>query len=176
MTFGIIVIPVVSPNVAPGAVRQNWGAAMRWKSLKSRLSLMTRQLARSIYVAGDNLTAADISVTYAPQFAQMSGAPVLDDAVRPILAALPDTTPTSGPWKHGASRENCRSGHRMTTLGPVADFFWLRGRREQACGSSPVPLRYLVMQRRHGRYDLTDFEWRVIEPLLPNQPRCAPRL
>jgi len=22
-----------------------------------------------------------------------------------------------------------------------------------------------------GRYDLTDFEWRVIEPLLPNKPR-----
>lgn len=22
-----------------------------------------------------------------------------------------------------------------------------------------------------SRYDLTDFEWRVIEPLLPNKPR-----
>ena len=22
-----------------------------------------------------------------------------------------------------------------------------------------------------GRYDLTDFEWRVIEPLLPDKPR-----
>jgi transposase len=26
------------------------------------------------------------------------------------------------------------------------------------------------------RYDLTDFEWRVIEPLLPNKPRGVPRL
>jgi transposase len=26
-----------------------------------------------------------------------------------------------------------------------------------------------------GRYDLTDFEWRVIEPLLPNKPRGVPR-
>jgi transposase len=27
-----------------------------------------------------------------------------------------------------------------------------------------------------GRYDLTDFEWRVIEPLLPNKPRGVPRV
>ena len=25
------------------------------------------------------------------------------------------------------------------------------------------------------RYDLTDFEWSVIEPLLPNGPRGVPR-
>jgi hypothetical protein len=25
-----------------------------------------------------------------------------------------------------------------------------------------------------SRYDLTDFEWRVIEPLLPNKPRGVP--
>jgi len=27
-----------------------------------------------------------------------------------------------------------------------------------------------------SRYDLTDFEWRVIEPLLPNKPRGMPRV
>ena len=27
-----------------------------------------------------------------------------------------------------------------------------------------------------SRYDLTDFEWRVIEALLPNKPRGAPRV
>lgn len=27
-----------------------------------------------------------------------------------------------------------------------------------------------------GRYHLTDFEWRVIEPLLPNKPRGVPRV
>jgi len=26
-----------------------------------------------------------------------------------------------------------------------------------------------------GRYDLTDFEWRVIEPLLPDRSRGVPR-
>jgi transposase len=27
-----------------------------------------------------------------------------------------------------------------------------------------------------SRYDLTDFEWRVIEPLLHNKPRGVPRV
>lgn len=27
-----------------------------------------------------------------------------------------------------------------------------------------------------GRYDLTEFEWRVIQPLLPNKPRGVPRV
>src|ERR1700754_4844941 len=27
-----------------------------------------------------------------------------------------------------------------------------------------------------ARYELTDFEWRVIEPLLPNKPRGVPRV
>ena len=27
-----------------------------------------------------------------------------------------------------------------------------------------------------SRYDLTEFEWRVIEPLLPNKPRGVPRV
>ncbi len=30
--------------------------------------------------------------------------------------------------------------------------------------------------RRMSRYDLTDSEWRVIEPLLPNKPRGVPRV
>ena len=27
-----------------------------------------------------------------------------------------------------------------------------------------------------ARYDLTDFEWKTIEPLLPNKPRGVPRV
>jgi transposase len=27
-----------------------------------------------------------------------------------------------------------------------------------------------------SRFDLTDFEWRVIQPLLPNKPRGTPRV
>src|SRR6516162_8511617 len=30
--------------------------------------------------------------------------------------------------------------------------------------------------RRMSRYELTDSEWRVIEPLLPNKPRGVPRV
>lgn len=28
----------------------------------------------------------------------------------------------------------------------------------------------------HRRYELTDFEWSIIEPLLPNKPRGVPRV
>lgn len=28
----------------------------------------------------------------------------------------------------------------------------------------------------HGRYDLTEFEWKIIQPLLPNKPRGVPRV
>ncbi len=28
----------------------------------------------------------------------------------------------------------------------------------------------------HGRYDVTEFEWRTIQPLLPNKPRGVPRV
>jgi transposase len=27
-----------------------------------------------------------------------------------------------------------------------------------------------------GRFDLTDFDWSIIEPLLPNKPRGGPRV
>jgi glutathione S-transferase len=64
---------VVSRNLAPEAERQNWGARKALEVFDSRLRLVTRQLARSPYVAGDGFTAADISVTYALEFAQRAG-------------------------------------------------------------------------------------------------------
>ncbi|NTJ08707.1 IS5 family transposase [Rhizobium lusitanum] len=33
-----------------------------------------------------------------------------------------------------------------------------------------------MIQRGMSRYDLTDFEWRAIEPILPNKPRGVPRV
>lgn len=71
---------IVSRNLAPEAERQNWGARKALEVFKSRLTLVTRQLARSPYLAGDTFTAADISVTYALQQAQRSGAAVLAEA------------------------------------------------------------------------------------------------
>jgi glutathione S-transferase len=50
---------------APEADRQNWSARDALETFESRLRLVTRQLARSPYLAGDRFTAADISVTYA---------------------------------------------------------------------------------------------------------------
>jgi glutathione S-transferase len=65
---------VVSRNLAPEAERQNWGARKALEVFNSRLGLVTRQLMRSPYLAGDSFTAADISVTYALEFAQRTGA------------------------------------------------------------------------------------------------------
>jgi glutathione S-transferase len=48
----------------------------------SRLGLVTRQLARSPYLAGDTFTAADISVTYALELAQRAGGGALAEPER----------------------------------------------------------------------------------------------
>jgi glutathione S-transferase len=63
-------IAVVSRNLAPESERDNWGARKALQIFENRLGLVTRQLARSPYVAGDKFTAADISVVYALEFAQ----------------------------------------------------------------------------------------------------------
>src|ERR1700728_3976837 len=57
-------------NFAPEADRQNWSARDALETFESRLRLVTRQLARSPYLAGERFTAADISVTYALLLAQ----------------------------------------------------------------------------------------------------------
>lgn len=61
---------VVSKMLAPDAEKNNWGARKAHEVFESRLGLVTRQLARTPYVAGEAFTAADISVTYALQFAE----------------------------------------------------------------------------------------------------------
>jgi len=77
---------VVSRNLAPEAARQNWGARKALEVFESRLGLVTRQLARSPYLAGDAFTAADISVTYALELAQRGGGVVLGEAERSYVA------------------------------------------------------------------------------------------
>ena len=59
-------------NLAPEAERYNWSAAQALDVFETRLGLVTRQLARTPYLAGEAFTAADISVTYALQLAQRS--------------------------------------------------------------------------------------------------------
>jgi glutathione S-transferase len=57
-------------NLAPEAERWNWSAGQALKTFESRLGLVTRQLERTPYLAGETFTAADISVTYALELAR----------------------------------------------------------------------------------------------------------
>jgi len=50
--------------LAPENERNDWSARNAIEIFKSRMKLVTRQLARSPYLAGDKFTAADISVGY----------------------------------------------------------------------------------------------------------------
>jgi glutathione S-transferase len=73
-------------NGAPQSQRQNWSAAQALSVFESRLTLVTRQLARTPYLAGETFTAADISVTYALELAQKGGGVTLGDAERSYMA------------------------------------------------------------------------------------------
>jgi glutathione S-transferase len=77
-----VFIAIVSRMLAPEAERNNWGARKALELFESRLGLVTRQLARSPFLAGDSFTAADISVTYALQLAQRTGCFTLGEAER----------------------------------------------------------------------------------------------
>src|SRR5215211_1542262 len=57
-------------NSAPETERQNWSAGQALDVFESRLRLVTQQLARAPYLAGEAFTAADISVTYALELAR----------------------------------------------------------------------------------------------------------
>lgn len=73
-------------NFAPESERQNWSASQALSVFESRLSLVTRQLARTPYLAGNAFTAADISVTYALELAQTSGGVVLGEVEQSYMA------------------------------------------------------------------------------------------
>lgn len=61
---------VATHILAPEKERDNWTTGWALDIFKSRLGLVSRQLACTPYVAGERFTAADISVTYALEFAQ----------------------------------------------------------------------------------------------------------
>mgnify|MGYP003547415855 CR=1 FL=1 len=60
-------------NLAPEAERNNWSGRQAQAVFDSRLTLVTRQLAQSPYLAGDIFTAADISVAYALKQGEKNG-------------------------------------------------------------------------------------------------------
>ncbi len=57
-------------SIAPESERDNWSARQALDVFTTRLALVTRQLARTPYLAGDAFTAADISVGYALEMAR----------------------------------------------------------------------------------------------------------
>jgi glutathione S-transferase len=94
---------VVSRNFAPEAERRNWGAGKALDVFESRLGLVTRQLARSPYLAGEMFTAADISVTYALELAQRGGGVTLGEAEQAYVAR------TSGREAYKRAMETCQA-------------------------------------------------------------------
>ena len=73
-------------HIAPPDQRDNWTAGQALRGFESRMRLVTRQLARAPYMAGDAFTAADISVTYALLLSKRVGGIALDEAVKAYLA------------------------------------------------------------------------------------------
>jgi glutathione S-transferase len=89
-------------NFAPASERQNWSAGQALGVFTSRLGLVTRQLARSPYLAGAAFTAADISVTYALTLAQRAGGVILGAAEQAYMAR------TTGRDAYKRALETCR--------------------------------------------------------------------
>ena len=88
-------------NIAPEAERNNWSARHALSVFESRLTLVTRQLARSPYLAGEAFTAADISVTYALELAVRNCSFALGDVERDYVAR------TSGREGYKRAMETC---------------------------------------------------------------------
>jgi glutathione S-transferase len=90
-------------NRAPETERQNWSARQALEVFQSRLGLVTRQLARSPYLAGETFTAADISVTYALESARRNGGVALGEAEQAYVAR------TSGRGAYQRAMETCHA-------------------------------------------------------------------
>lgn len=99
-------------NFAPKSERQNWSAGQALSIFESRLTLVTRQLARSPYLAGDTFTAADISVTYALHLAQRGGGVTLGQVEQSYLTR---TTARDG---YKRALEICQSTKAWLAKGP----------------------------------------------------------
>jgi len=100
---GPINVIVASHILAPEAERDNWTTGWALKTFESRRGIVARQLARSPYLAGEAFTAADISVTYALEFAERTGNAVLNEAERAYVAR------TSGRDAYARAMDTCQA-------------------------------------------------------------------
>lgn len=71
---------MLGPLPAPEIAHPDWTAGQARAAFERRRKLVVRQLECSPFLAGDRFTAADISVTYALQFAHRTGVTTLGDA------------------------------------------------------------------------------------------------
>ena len=90
-------------NFAPEGKGDNWSAAQALDVFETRRRLVTRQLARLPYMAGERFTAADISVTYALQLAQRAGGVALGQAELAYVAR------TSGRDAYQRAMDTCQA-------------------------------------------------------------------
>ena len=90
-------------HIAPEDQRQNWSAGQALRVFESRLGVVTRQLARSPYLAGERFTAADISVTYALELAQRAGGITFGAVERDYIAR------TSGREAYQRAMQTCHA-------------------------------------------------------------------
>ena len=81
---------VITKNIAPESERGNWTDREGVEIFKNRLQLVTRQLARAPYMAGDAFTAADISISYTLQFAKVNARIALGEVEETYLARMLD--------------------------------------------------------------------------------------
>ena len=77
-------------NIAPESDRDNWSARQAMNVFETRLTLVTRQLERTPYLAGDAFTAADISVGYALEMARKNVGFVFGGLENAYIARLRD--------------------------------------------------------------------------------------
>jgi glutathione S-transferase len=96
-------ITVVSQILAPEAEKDNWGGRKGRTVFESRLGIVTRQLARAPYLAGEAFTAADISVTYALEFAQRTVGFELGEVEKAYLAR------TTGRDAYARAMDTCQA-------------------------------------------------------------------
>lgn len=98
----ITVSHFLAPEEERGVYLERWAV----ETFRSRLGLVTRQLGRAPYMAGDRFTAADISVTYGLEHGQRNGldlgeparAYVARTTARPAYARAMDSCADTKAW------------------------------------------------------------------------------
>ena len=75
-------------NIAPENERDNWSARQAMEVFTTRLTLVTRRLQQTPYLAGQSFTAADISVGYALEMARKNVGVVFGDVEQTYMARL----------------------------------------------------------------------------------------